>query len=199
VSDLYLRSVEANQQHARVLLREGRDEDFLTFTEGAVELFPEDPELRLMYATALMTVRPEQAKWEAARAIELDIDDPGRLTRAARLMLSLNEVDAARSYAARATQLAPDDFIFRPELNSVSGVLAALAGEFALAETAMRAAHEAVPSRETFTRDLARFLEGQGRTVEALEIIDETEPTTEAERDALIKLREEIVDRSSQR
>jgi Flp pilus assembly protein TadD len=173
MSDPYGRSIEATVQTAHALLMEGRAEEFLTFSEGAVELFPSDPELRLMYALALVPVDREKARWEAARAIKLDTNDPGRLVRTARLMLNLGEVEAARSYATRAAQFAPEDFVFAPELNAVGGILAAIAGEFELAEDALRAAHAAEPDRETFARDLARFLRERRRPNEALAVIDE--------------------------
>jgi Flp pilus assembly protein TadD len=192
MSDAYTRSVESAVQHSHMLLIEGRSDELLAFSEGAVELFPLDPELHLMYATALLPHNVEKARWEAARAIQLDTDDPGRLVRAARLMLNLGEVEAARSYAGRAAQFATADFLFAPELHGISGVLAALSGEFALAEEALRAAHEAEPDREMFAKDLAIFLDSRGRPVEAVGIIDET-VAAGGETDGLKKLRERIL------
>ena len=189
--DPYGFSVDGTVEVAHTLLVEGRTEEFLTFSEGAVELFPLDPELRLMYALALAPMDREKARWEAARSIELDTDDPGRLIRAARLMLSLGEPDTARSYAARAAQFAPEDFVFAPELTAVGGILAAIAGEFALAEDALRAAHAAEPNRETFARDLARFLSEQGRSDEALAVLDNA-IAAGADADDLGRVRDEI-------
>jgi Flp pilus assembly protein TadD len=191
MSDPYGLSVEGTIEVAHTLLVEGRAEELLTFSEGAVELFPLDPELRLMYALALAPVDREKARWEAARSIQLDTDDPGRLIRAARLMLNLGEADTARSYAARAAQFAPEDFVFAPELNAVGGILAAIAGEFAFAEDALRAAHAAEPDRETFARDLARFLSEQGRRDEAVAILDNAIDAG-ADADDLERVRDEI-------
>jgi Flp pilus assembly protein TadD len=191
MSHAYNRSVESAVEHAHMLLTDGRADDLLSFTEGAVGLFPEDPEIRLMYATALVPHSAERARWEAARAIQLDTNDAGRLIRAARLMLNLGEVETARAYTRRAAQLAPADFLFASELNAVSGVLAAMSGEYDLAEEALRAAHEAEPDRETFARDLARFLGSRGRKVEALGVIN-VAIAAGADTDGLEKVRKEI-------
>jgi len=174
-----------------MLLVDGRADDLLSFTQGAVGLFPEDPEIRLIYATALAPQSAERARWEAAQAIQLDTHDPGRLIRAARLMLNLGEVETARAYARRAAQLAPANFPFAPELHAVSGVLAAISGDYGLAEDALRAAHEAEPDRATFARDLARLLDSRGRKVEALGVV-EAAIAAGADPKELEKVREEI-------
>jgi Flp pilus assembly protein TadD len=93
-------------ERARRFLREGRDAENLEFLESAVARYPQDPEIRLLYATALVPFRPDKAPWQVATAIELDKNDPWRLTRAASLMFHLGELEASRSYAARAAELA---------------------------------------------------------------------------------------------
>jgi Flp pilus assembly protein TadD len=159
-------------QQAYRLLRERRDEQNLLLLERAVDQFPEDPEIRLLFATALLPFRPEESPLRAAEAIDLDPDHPGRLTRAARLMFYLGEVEEARSYGARAAQLAPPDFHLAPDLVNLGGLLAALDGDDVLAEEALRAAVEAEPDDEAFARDLAGFLAKHGRRSEALGVID---------------------------
>jgi len=95
---------------------EGEQAEFLSFTQAATQRFPKDPELRLMHATALMSVRPDEVAWQAATAVSLAVDDPGYLTRAARLLLYCGEIKAAEAYVERASELAPPDFLFADEL-----------------------------------------------------------------------------------
>jgi tetratricopeptide (TPR) repeat protein len=97
---------------------------------------------------------------------------PTRLTRAAGLLFNLGEVEAAKSYTARAIQFAPPNFLFEAELKNLGGKLAALEGDMSLAEEGLRAANEAEPDRDAFARDLATFLVDQNRTAEALEVVD---------------------------
>jgi Flp pilus assembly protein TadD len=182
-------------ERARDLLLRRRDRENLAILTNAVERFPEDPEIRLLYATALLPFRPEDAAWEVATAIDLDPDDPGRLTRAASLMFHLDELDAARSYAARATQFAPPGFVFGPELANLDGKLAALDGDHQLAEDALRTAMDAEPEEESFARDLATFLADMGRQADALAVIDEALRVVR-DRERLIRLRKEMATRS---
>jgi len=181
-------------EHSRRLLKERRDEDNLEFLEAAIERFPADPEVRLLYATALVPFQPDKAPWQIATAIQLDPDDPWRLTRAARLLFDLGELDASRSYAARASQLAPEDFTFESELANLGGKLAALDGHDALAEEALRAALESEPSEEVFARDLAEFLAERGRLGDALAVIDESLGRVQ-DREGLLRLRDSLVER----
>jgi Flp pilus assembly protein TadD len=82
-------------------LRElGRDPDqALEFLEEAIQRFPEDHELRLLNATILMALRPDDVAVEAAKAAELAPDDPATLVRAGHVLLSRDR-EAARSCAA---------------------------------------------------------------------------------------------------
>lgn len=159
-------------ERAKRLLLEGRDDEFLAFTEEAVESMPEDPEIRLLYATALLPFRPDNVAWEAATAIKLDPDNPWRLVRAASLLFHRGEIDAARSYVGRAAQLAPSGFEFAPELAHLGGRIAAIDGDRDLAEESLRAALEAEPDRPEFARDLAQFLCDQDRCDEARDVVD---------------------------
>jgi tetratricopeptide (TPR) repeat protein len=96
----------------------------LFLTERAIRRFPEDPEIRYRYAVALLPFRPEDAPSQAARSVALDPDDPGRLVRAASVLLNLGQIEAAQSYLERAEELAPPDFIFAEELLALQARLA---------------------------------------------------------------------------
>jgi Flp pilus assembly protein TadD len=116
-------------ERAHELLRRGEQAEFLSFTETAIERFPHDAELRLMYATALMPFRPNEVAWQAATAVSFDTDDPGYLTRAARLLPFCGEIEAAESYIARANEFAPPDFLFANELADLKVRVAELRGQ----------------------------------------------------------------------
>lgn len=158
---------------ARRLLDQGADEESLRLLRDAIEQFPDDPEIRLLYGTALVPSHPEDAPWQLATAIKLDPDDPWRLTRAASLLYYLGQTHAARSYAARAVRLAPTDFVLAPDLTNLGGKLSALEGDHALAEEAFKAAVEACPDRPDFAYDLANFLVERERSAEARSVIEE--------------------------
>jgi Flp pilus assembly protein TadD len=160
-------------ERAKRLLIDKRREDYLEFMETAVDRFPDDPEIRLLYATALLPYAPDRVAVQVATAIQLESNNPWRLTRAASILFHLGELDAARAYVGRAAQFAPADFEFGPELAHLGGLLAALDGNDEIAEEALEAALEAEPGRPNFTRDLAKFLSERGRTQEALEVIDQ--------------------------
>lgn len=176
------------------LLKAHRPEELLSFMEVAVRRFPDDSEIRLLYATALLPFRAEDARWETAYAVSLDTDDPVVLTQAARLMIDLGDRSSAASYANRAATFAPADFALATDLDNVRGVLAALDGDNDMAEPALRAAYELEPQRWMFANNLARFLHDAGRDSEALKIVNEFVASNEPiEREAAQRFRRELL------
>jgi Flp pilus assembly protein TadD len=165
-------SSRATINRAHKLLDENRHKENLELLEAAVERYPEDAEIRLLYGTALVPARPQDAPRQLAEAIALDPDDPARLTRAASILYYLGETEAARSYAARATQLAQEGFALAPDLTNLGGKLALLQGDDALAEDALATAVELCPERPDFAYDLAAFLIARGRTPDAISVIE---------------------------
>jgi Flp pilus assembly protein TadD len=184
-------SVDTAIKHGRRLLVEGRHEETSEFFEEAVQRFPDDPEIRLLYATSLVADHPADVAEQVAKAINLDPDEPIRLTRAAGLVFNMGEIEAARSYATRAKELAKPGFFFLPELINVGGLIAAHDGDDALAEEALRVAVEEEPGREAFVRDLAKFLADRDRGTEALEVVDRALTVTK-EKEKIERLRGEI-------
>ena len=179
-------------EKAQRLLGNRQFEEALAFLQVVVEQFPDDPEIRLLYATSLLAVPNADVAGEIIKAIGLDLDDPVRLIRAAAMLFDLGELSVARSYAEHAAKRAPVDFIFLPELTNLAGRLEALQGDDALAEEALRAAVEVGPRREAFARDLAVFLAARGRMQEAIATID-TALSLTSEIEELERLREKIV------
>lgn len=157
---------------AKVLLLQQRYDEYLEFLEEAVERFPNDPEVRIHYATALISSRPDEVAFQAATAIQLEPDNPWRLVRAASLLFSVEEFDAARDYVGHALRHIPVGFEFAPELANLGGKLAAQTGNDEIAEEGLSAALEEEPDRPIFAYDLARFLADHGRDAEALAILE---------------------------
>ena len=184
--------LESAISRSHELLIERRHAENLEYLNSVIDRFPDDPELRLQYATCLAE-RPAEAAREVQRAIELDPDEPIRLTRAANLLFNIGEPDAARPYATRAAALVRPDFPLIAELVSVSALLAVHDGNDA-AEEGLRLAVELAPGEERFVRDVAEFLTERGRVKEAMEIVEKALPlavdSQEAER--LRHLRDEL-------
>lgn len=143
------------------------------------------------YATSLLPINPEAAVAEAVKAIELDPDEPLRLTRAANMLFHMGRTDRARSYAARAKELAKPGFLFYPALLNLEGHFAAIDGNDELAEERLRLALEQEPDGGAFAVDLARFLAERDRKEEALGIIDDVLTLTE-HKESLQRLRGEL-------
>lgn len=167
------KELAAARDQAQKLFLAHKDKEALEFLEEAVHRFPEDPEIRLLYATILIAFRPEDVPAEAAKAVELGPDDPKILVRAGHRLLFGGQVEAARSCATRASELAPPDFRLMPSLVNLKGSLAALAGEDELAEANLRSAVGSEPDNEPFARQLAVFLAERGRLQEGAEVLDE--------------------------
>ena len=141
---------------AQRVLREGDPAAYLACTERAVARFPDDAGVRLEYASALLVVNPERAAREALQAVGLDrTPDAVRLTRAALLLLSLGETDAARLCAERAAAAGTTNVVVVNQIAAVRGEIAAREQDYGSAEKYLRIAHEADPSNPLFARDLA--------------------------------------------
>ncbi|MGN6587967.1 MAG: tetratricopeptide repeat protein [Solirubrobacterales bacterium] len=162
----------------RKLFAAGREQEAYEFLQKAVQEFPDDPEIRLLYATSLLAVRPADAVPEIIKAIDMGPSEPIRLTNAAGILFKMGQVETARSYAARAKELASRDFVFMPYLINLDSHFAALEGNDELAEEGFRLAVKREPDGETFAVDLASFLSKRGRQEEALEVIDKALPQT---------------------
>lgn len=167
------KQVAATIDRSRDLLVAGEHRQNLDLLEKAVDEFPQDAEIRLLYATVLLEFRPGDVASEAAKAVELGPDSPSILVRAGSLLLNRGDRDAARSCVARANELAPPDFPLMAGLDNLNGLLAAFSGEDESAESKLRSAVEKEPTNEPFARNLAVFLAERGRLQEGAEVLDE--------------------------
>lgn len=178
-------------ERGRELLLAGDQLATLRFLEDAAEEFPEDPEIRVLLASILLAVRPDEVSVEASRAARLGVDDPAIQARAGQLLLGRGEIGEARACARRARELAQPDFILLASLEGLEGQLAALDGNDALAEHLFRSAVARDPDYPNHVVDLAQFLAKRGRTAEAIEAIDGARPLAEWSSE-LEQLREEL-------
>lgn len=176
----------------RELLTADKEREALEFLEETVQQFPEDAEIRLLYASALLPFRPDDVVAEAEKAVELRPDDPIVLVRAGHQLFSGGEVEAARSCAARANEVAQQGFVLESGLASLDGLLAAIDGEDELAEEKLRRAAVEDPEYSTFAIDLAKFLSERDRQTEAIAVIDNALENCRM-KEGLKELRDEIL------
>lgn len=167
------KELAAVKDRGRRLFLAHEEKEALEFLEEAVQRFPKDPEIRLLYANILLAFRPEEVAAEAAKAVELGPDDPKILVGAGHRLLFGGQVEAARSCATRASELAPPCFRLMASLVNLKGLLAAFAGEDDLAEENLRSAVESEPDNESWARHLAVFLAERDRFREGAEVLDE--------------------------
>jgi Flp pilus assembly protein TadD len=180
-------------KRSRRLLLEDREQENHEFLEDALIRFPEDAELRLLFASNLLAIRPEDAAGEAIKAVELNPDEPILLIRAASLLVAMGRVDVARDYAKRSRELASADFPFKAELINLEARFAAIDGRDAEAERGFRRAVELDPKAEALALDLARHLARRNREEEALHVIEQgLESATQTGN--LLRLRNELSD-----
>jgi Flp pilus assembly protein TadD len=138
----------------------------------AVRRFPDDPEVLLRLALAILS--PHESPQYIRRAIELGPEDPHKLTRAATMMLFVGELEGARDYARRAAKLATEDFSLAPDLVRIVGELEMRSGDDERAEVLLLAAFEAEPDGMGHGQTLAEFYADRGRLIEGLRVISET-------------------------
>lgn len=156
----------------RQLLAEGGEQETYQYLRNAVQRFPKDPEVRVNYASILLAIRPNDVAAEAAKAVELGPDNPVILVRAGNMLFDRGDVEAARSCALRASEVAAPDFALLSGLASLNGLLAAVDGDDALAEAELRAAVQIDPDVSGPTIHLAKFLRSRDRGADAIAIID---------------------------
>lgn len=161
------------QNFSRNFFSDTSDQEPREFLEQTIEEFPDEPILRLLYVPMLTEIRPDDIAREAAKAVELGPDDPVVLVRAGHILLNEGDHDAASSCASRANELMAHDSIFMSDLENLSGLLAAFAGEDDLAEEKLRSAVEREPDNEPFAKNLAVFLAERGRLQQGAGVLDE--------------------------
>jgi Flp pilus assembly protein TadD len=190
------RKLSAAIQQGRKLLAARKEQEAFAFLDEAVQRFPENGEIRLLYASVLLVIRPDDVAVEAAKAVELDPEEPAILLRAAHLMLNRGELETARAYAARANELARPDFVLMGGLENLNGLLAYFDGNYALAEEKLRSAFSMEPASRNFAKELAVFLAERGRLAEAVSILDEALEHVKDVRDRtdLGRMREQMAD-----
>jgi tetratricopeptide (TPR) repeat protein len=137
--------------------------------EEAVGWYPENAELRLRLAGALIDEQPGHARPQLVLATEPAPGEPLVLLRVADMYVSLGD---GREGALRAARVCADeDFPFTSDLVWIGGKIALLHDELPLAEQMFDAAFDAQPRKPGFAESLADLLAAQGRDAEAREVI----------------------------
>lgn len=183
-------------EHGRNLIRQGEDREALEFAEDAVHRFPKSAEIRMMLAMVYLDLRPDDMAAQLTKAAELGSDNPSIQIRAGHRLWNIGDLEGARRCAARASELADEDFILAADLEGLIGHIAASDGEYAFAEEKLRSALHREPEYPAHALGLARFLWARGRDEDALTVIDESLPQIrkDLDTDLLILLRSEILD-----
>jgi len=193
-SKKYKRELAAAIDRGWKLIRQGEDQEALEFLEEAVHHFPKSAEIRMLLARVYLDLRPDAMAAQLTKAAELGFDDPSIQIRAGHRLWNIDDLEGARRCAARACELADEDFKLSADLESLIGHVAASDGEYAFAEEKFRSAVKREPKWSSHWLSLARFLWARGRDEEALTVIDEslTRVKENIDRDLLERLRSEI-------
>jgi len=183
-------------QQARALISKGPDSEAYDFLNTAVRRFPDNAEIRLLYASVVLPTHPEEGVLEVVKAVELEPNEPNRLARAADLIYSMGHIELAREYASAARDYGGTNFLFSPELTRLEADLALRDGDKNAAESGYRSAVQLEPHNEALSLSLAKFLAKQGRRGEAVQELERalrvgTEESG-VQGDELARLRDEI-------
>ena len=158
-------------------MRDGRDEEFIAFSQGAARRYPESAEIQYMLAVAMRLTGERSDKevaTQAAKAATIGARDPNMQVRAGYQLIDANDVEAARGCVARAEESADEHFVLAVDLDGLRGRIAARDGEFAEAEELFRSVLRREPQWPGNWTQLVRFLWARGRNEEALTVIAES-------------------------
>lgn len=178
-------------QRGRDLFFHGPEDEATEFLEEAVQRFPDNAEIRLLYGFILLPCHREDGVREVRRAVELDPYESWYLIRAAWKMFDWVSPELARDYAARAREMGGGDSVFGAELVQLEAHFAVEDGEEEAAEAGFRLALEREPGCEWIAVDLAEFLAERGRQDEALELVQQALQTSKS-KDVLTRLEAEL-------
>lgn len=164
-------------ERGRRLMREEKDEEYLAFVLQAGRRFPQSAEIQWMVASAMRGVgerSDEEVAAQAAKTAAIGVQDPTIQVRVGYLLIDADDVEAARLCAARAEELAGEDFVLSADLEGLKGRIEAHDGDFAAAEEKFRSVLSREPQWPSNWTQLARFLWARGRNEEALALLAES-------------------------
>lgn len=147
-------------QMTGVLMRNGRYEDALPYSEKAARLMPEIAEVRKTYGLILAHIgRNAEALPELEAAARLDPAMPGIYYHLGIVLTALGEKDRAERSYRKALEMAPEN----PDACNNLGILLAQRGELEEAVSLFERAVAANPSHHNAARNLARAKKMLGR------------------------------------
>lgn len=163
-------------ERARKLIRQGRSEEFVAFSQDAACRFPESAEIQLMFARGLRYGEgsDEEVATQAAKAAMIGARAPNIQVQAGYLLVDADDIEAARGCVVRAKESADEHFVLAVDLDGLKGRIAARDGEFAKAEELFRSVLRREPQWPGNWNQLARFLWARDRNDEALTVLAES-------------------------
>jgi tetratricopeptide (TPR) repeat protein len=177
----------------RDLFAYGPEDVATAFLEEAVQNFPDNAEIRLLYGLTLLPSDREGGVREVRRAVELDPYEPRYLIPTAWKIFDWDSPELARDYAARAREMGGENSHWGSELVLLEAHFALEDGDEEAAEAGFRLALEREPESEWFAIVLARFLADRERQDEALEVVQQALRTSKY-KDTLTRLETELSD-----
>jgi tetratricopeptide (TPR) repeat protein len=168
-------------------------EETREFLARAVERFPDNAEIRLLYGTSLLDIDPEDGMREAMRAIDLFPHEPLYVIRVAALMFRMGRPKLSRDLAARAREMRGEESLFGPQLIQLEAHFALQDGDEDAAESGFLRALEREPDNGDFAVDLAALLSERGRREEALGVVERSLPIVRW-KDGLERMRTELME-----
>jgi Tfp pilus assembly protein PilF len=160
--------------HAEDALQDGGDAEGAEWIlRQAERRAPEDPDVQLGLADALLASESPEAHEQIRRAATLAGGDPLRLTRVASHMLFIGDVPATRRLVDEAWRLAGEDLDLIALLEYTTGLVAGAEGDAATAERLLESAFRREPGHPEFGRSLASFHKRHGGEIRAREVVEE--------------------------
>lgn len=143
------------------------------FLRWAVRRYPEDPDLRLLYAMTVCTSDPSIARIQVETAMSMDRTDVGRLAMASLAMYHAGHLDLAAACCEQSEEVPwrVDDLVFASDFMNIAGLVAYSDEDYARAEDLLTLAVAADPDSAPFASDLAAFLACVDRTEEARGVV----------------------------
>jgi|GEM_PF-3237156 len=167
-------AIEDLVAHAEDALHDSTDPELAEWIlRQAERRAPEDPDVQLGLADALVASDSPEAYEQIRRAATLAAGDPRRLTRIASHTLYVDDVPATRRLVDAASRLAGEDFDLIALLEYTTGIVAVAEGDDGTAERLLESAFRREPEHQEFGRSLASFHLRRGGVVRAREVVEE--------------------------
>jgi predicted Zn-dependent protease len=172
VSEIPIEDVDWAVWAADSLAAQGQLDEHVELLRDAMRLHPDEPQLMLRLALAIVEKAPGEADELVRRSLEVGVhDDPEALYRAVSVLYRLGKDDETLRVANEIIALAPQGFRFSIDLEHLVGRMLVRRGLLAEAEPRLRSSFELDPSSHGFGVRLAEMLLQSGRPNDAAEVV----------------------------